>query len=58
MKDWKSIAQAGGVEIPAADMGRIVPPLNTLEDAFRPLTKDLTPDLEPDVIFQSGEEGQ
>ena len=58
MKDWKSIAQAAGIDIPAADMERVVPPLNTLEEAFRPLTKDLPPELEPDVAFQAGEEGQ
>ena len=58
MKDWKSIAQAGGIEIPTADMERIVPPLDALEEAFRPLAKDLPPDLEPDVTFETGEEAQ
>jgi hypothetical protein len=47
MKDWKAIAKAGSPEMPAADLQRIVAPLEALEAAFRPLVADLPPDLEP-----------
>lgn len=58
MRDWRLIAQAAGLEIPAQDFDRIVPPLDALEAAFRPLVKDLTPDLEPSTEFRIGEGGE
>lgn len=56
MKDWRAIAKASGVEIPAPDLDRIAPPLDALEAAFRPLVKDLTPDVEPSVEFRMEED--
>jgi hypothetical protein len=56
MKDWKAIAKASGIEIPAEDLDRIVPPLDALEAAFRPLVKDLAPDVEPSVEFRMEED--
>jgi hypothetical protein len=47
MKDWKALANAGGFEIPPRDVDRVQGPLSALEEAFRPLVKDLTPDIEP-----------
>lgn len=47
MKDWKAIALASGLEVSGEEMERIVAPLAALEKAFRPLTKDLPPELEP-----------
>ncbi len=41
------IATAAGLAIPAAELDRIVPPLDALEAAFRPLVEDLPYDLEP-----------
>jgi len=41
MKDWKAIAKASGIEVDSVE------PLEALEAAFRPLVKDLTPDVEP-----------
>jgi hypothetical protein len=58
MKDWKAIAKAVAPEIPAADLDRIVAPLQALEDTFRPLVQDLPPDLEPSLEFGAEEEGQ
>jgi len=49
MKDWKSIAQAHGLNLPARDLDRIVAPLAALEKTFDPLVAELTPDMEPDV---------
>ncbi len=51
MRDWKRIAEAHGLFLTARELDRIVPPLNALEETFRPLIASLTPDLEPDVVF-------
>lgn len=56
MKDWKAIARASGLEIPAEELDRIVSPLDALEEAFRPLMKHLSADLEPATGI-CGEEG-
>jgi hypothetical protein len=47
MKDWKAITQASGLRADSAQLHRIAETLEALETAFRPLLKDLTPDLEP-----------
>ena len=41
MKDWKAIAKASGIGVDSVE------PLEALEAGFRPLVKDLTPDVEP-----------
>ena len=51
MKDWKALANAGGFDIPAPDIDRVLEPLKALENAFRPLVKDLPSDLEPATGF-------
>ena len=58
MKDWKTIAQAFAPEIPADALDRIAGPLNTLEEAFRPLCKRLPVELEPATIFRMDEESE
>ena len=58
MKDWKASAKACAPEIPAGDLDRIVAPLNALEETFRPLVKDLPPDIEPSLGLGEEEEGQ
>jgi hypothetical protein len=57
VKDWTLIAKAAELGIPAADMERVGKTLDSLEESFRPLVADLTPDLEPAVFFQAEEEG-
>jgi hypothetical protein len=52
MKDWKAIAGASGITVAGKDLDRITQPLDALEAAFRPLVKDLSPDLEPSVDFR------
>jgi len=47
MRDWKAIAKARGIEIPAADLDRATNPLNEMEEIFRSLVPELTPDIEP-----------
>ncbi len=53
MKDWKALAQARGLAIPAHELDRIVAPLEALEATFRPLIRDLTPDMEPSTCFRA-----
>ena len=48
MTDWEAVARARGLEIPRADLERVTKPLAALEEAFRPLLKDLSPLMEPD----------
>jgi hypothetical protein len=51
-RDWKSLAKASGLNIPAKELDALGPPLEALEEAFRPLVKDLSPDLEPIQSFR------
>jgi hypothetical protein len=53
MKDWKALAQAKGLAIPAQELDRIVAPLEALEATFRPLIRDLTPEMEPSTCFRA-----
>jgi hypothetical protein len=47
MRDWNSIAKATLPDISPQDLARLVEPLSALEEVFRPLVRDLRPDLEP-----------
>jgi hypothetical protein len=47
MTDWKLIAEALGLPLTARELDRVASPLAALEDTFRPLIHELTPDLEP-----------
>lgn len=53
MKDWTALAKASGLDIPAKDVAKNAPPLNSLEEAFRPLANSLTPEMEPAAIFHA-----
>ena len=55
MKDWSAIAVAIGIELPPAEMARIVKPLETLENAFRPLADGLTFADEPAFLLDPRE---
>jgi hypothetical protein len=52
MRDWKAIAKASGSTLTGKDLDALVRPLEALEEAFRPLAKNLSPDLEPSVEFR------
>jgi hypothetical protein len=52
MKDWKAIAKANGLDLPAQEMDKIADTLKNLDDAFRPLAHGLSPDIEPATGFQ------
>jgi hypothetical protein len=58
MKNWVGIAQAGGLDLPSRDLDRIVQPLAALEEIFRPLAKQLTPDMEPDLELHIEGDGE
>jgi hypothetical protein len=49
MKNWAGIAQANGLTLSAGELDRLTGPLAALEETFRPLVQQLTPDLEPDL---------
>ena len=56
MKNWAGIAQANGLTLSARELDRLVGSLAALEETFRPLVQQLTPDLEPDLeLHLSGE---
>ena len=52
MKNWKQIASATAAAIPEPDLARISPSLDSLEAAFRPLTRQIPHDVEPAIIFR------
>ena len=58
MKNWSAIAAASELDISAADVERIVKPLNGLEEIFRPLAKALTFADEPVTTFDPAEDGE
>ena len=58
MKNWQAIAQAHGLDLSARDLERVAPPLAALEEIFRPLAKQLTPDMEPDLELHLYGEGE
>jgi len=43
MTDWKKIAAALDLPIPAPDVEKLLPVMDALEAAFRPLQSSLTP---------------
>jgi len=59
MSDWKTIAQGIGLELSKQEWERIEQPLRALEEAFRPLVRDLPQGLDPATIFCAApEDGQ
>ena len=54
MKQWTQIADAAGMAIPA--MERIIPALDALETAFRPLVKTIPYDVEPALSFRAADD--
>lgn len=51
--DWKAMAHARGLDIPAADLESVARRLAALEEAVRPLALTLTPDQEPALSFRA-----
>ena len=55
MTDWKAIARARGIDIPANELERTLRPLESLEETFRPMVRHLGPADEPAIVFHAGE---
>jgi hypothetical protein len=55
MMDWKAMAKAGDLGIPDQELDRIAASLDAIEEAFRPLVKDLKPEDEPAPAFSAEE---
>jgi hypothetical protein len=49
--DWKAIAAARKLDIPADAIERITPSMNALEAAFRPLVAKIPFDVEPAYVL-------
>jgi hypothetical protein len=58
MKDWKGIAAASNLAIPAADLERITGSLDALEAAFRPLAAAIPHLCEPALVYQPEPEAE
>ncbi|HJT89352.1 MAG TPA: hypothetical protein VJ732_15900 [Bryobacteraceae bacterium] len=58
MTDWKAIAVARGLPIPASEFEAISARLHAVELVFRPLLGNLTPDLDPAPVFHADPEEQ
>jgi len=50
MTDWRAIARAH--DIPEPDVDRVVAPLESLEQVFRPLAESLRSEMEPATIYR------
>jgi hypothetical protein len=57
VKDWKAIAKGAGLDVPGPDLDRIIQALSGLDEAFRPLLTDLSPEIEPATVFHAEESG-
>lgn len=51
--DWKALSQARRLDIPEGEVEAIASRLDALEAALRPLTRTLTPDQEPALLFRA-----
>lgn len=58
MKNWSLIAKGQGLDLDAPELQRVAAPLDALEEVFRPLVKDLPPDLEPAATFRAEPEAE
>lgn len=58
-RDWKSLARALDLGIPEADVEKVKPALDSLEESFRPLAANVPHLTEPAVVFLCpGEEAE
>ena len=57
MRDWKAIAKARKLEIPAENLEQMSGSLDEMEDIFRSLISDLAAEIEPayDLRLEEGE---
>jgi len=57
MRDWKAIAKARKLEIPAENLEQMSGSLDEMEEIFRSLISDLAAEIEPayDLRLEEGE---
>ena len=55
VKDWRAMAKAAGLAVSDGELDRIAGPLEALEEAFRPLAKELKAEDEPAIAFRAEE---
>ena len=58
MRDWKLIAKASGLELPDAEMDRLVTTLEKLDETFRSAVQGLHSVLEPATTFSAEDDGE
>jgi hypothetical protein len=52
-RDWKSLAKANGLTLSAKELDSMAQTLEALDKSFRPLTRELSADLEPALEFRA-----
>lgn len=55
MPNWKLIAAASHFDIPEEELNRIIPVLDALEAAFRPLVRKIPVETEPAFVLGHAE---
>jgi hypothetical protein len=58
LRDWRAIAQASGIALTEGELDGVVQPLERLDQTFRPLVKDLTPDIDPVLEMDAEADGE
>ena len=56
MKNWKKIASGSELNVPEAELERLLPVLDAVDAAFQPLTAQLADDLDPAPVFRAAED--
>lgn len=51
MRDYRQIAAALKLNIPDDQLARVIPPLDGLEETFRPLAATIPHETEPAITF-------
>ena len=52
MPNWKLLAQARGIDLPAEDLERLIPVLDSLDAAFAPLRELAPHESEPVTSYR------
>ena len=58
MKNWQQLAEALSLKLPAADVERMAAFLGAIDDAMSPVTRKLTPDMEPAFAYRPAEDAE
>jgi hypothetical protein len=58
MTEWTAIAKARGLDLSPAELDRASSVLGQMEQVYRPLVQELTPQVEPSTEFHIPEDGE